>query len=181
MDIVTQLQLFASTSAESGDIFTSLGIDWTLLAVQIVAFLILVGVLGKFIYPVFNRVIDERQEKIEASTKAAEAAQESAETAQKEVEKLLATARKEAKDIVATAKAEATAAVEAADTKASQKAKKIVESAHEQIEKDILAAKKALHNETIELVALATEAVLKQKIDSKTDQALIAAAVKDAK
>ena len=181
MDIVTQLTWLASTSAEGGDIFTSLGIDWTLLAVQIVAFLILVAVLGKFVYPVFTRVIDERQEKIEASTKAAESAQENAEAAQAEVEKLLATARKEAKDIVATAKAEATAAVEAADKKASDKAKKIVESAHDQIEKDIIAAKKALHNETIELVGLATEKILKQKIDSKADQSLIAAAVKDAK
>lgn len=176
-----QLQWLASTSTEGGDIFTSLGIDWTLLAVQIVAFLILVALLGKYVYPIFTRVIDERQEKIEASTKAAEAAQEHAETAQAEVEKLLATARKEAKDIVATAKAEAAAAIEAADAKASQKAKKIVESAHEQIEKDVLAAKKALHNETIELVALATEKVLKQKVDGKADQSLITAAVKDVK
>ncbi len=181
MELFTQITWLASSAAESKDIFTSLGIDWTLLAVQMVAFLILVALLGKYVYPVFTKVIDERQEQIEASTKAAEAAQEHAETAQVEVEKLLATARKEAKEIVATAKLEASSSLEAAEKKATSRAQKIVDTAHEQIQKDILAAKKALHNETLELVAVATEKIIGQKMDAKTDKALIETSVKDAK
>lgn len=173
------LTQFATTEGASGDLFSALGIDWKMLVLQIIAFLILVWLLAKFVYPVLIKSVDERQAKIEESTRAADEARVKAEAAEKEVEKLLAQARKDAKGIVATAKAEAVASVEAAEAKATDRAKKIIESAHEQIEKDVIAAKKTLHNETIELVAQATEKVLRQKIDTKADQALVASSVKE--
>lgn len=173
------IQTFGST-ASSGNVFTSLGIDGQMLLFQGIAFIILVWLLGKFVFPVLIKAVDDRQAAIEASTKAADEAREKAEAAEAEVEKLLAQARREAKDIVATAKSEATAAVQAAEDKAVAKAKKIVEGAHEQIEKDTIAAKKALHNETIELVASATETILGKTVDSKVDQKVVAQAVKEA-
>lgn len=183
MDYFTQLTVMASAAGESseGDILSALGIDWTLLAIQLVAFLVLVWVLGKFVYPVFVRIIDERQDKIEASVKAAEVAEQKAESAQEEVAKLLKEARKEAKEIVTTAKDEAVAMVEASDAKAKARAEKIVADAHDKIEKDVIAARKALHNDTIELVALATEKVVGNLADAKLDKKVIETAVKEAK
>lgn len=169
-----------AASEEKKDIFASLGIDWTLLALQGIAFLILVVLLGKFVYPVFVRIIDERQEKLNASTEAAEQAEQKAEAAQDEVAKLLKEARKEATEIVATAKNEALAMIDGSDKKAKSRADKIVADAHEQIEKDVIAARKQLHNDTIELVALATEKVLGKVVNEKTDEKVIAAAVKEA-
>lgn len=178
----TILSTLANTEkAESTDILTSLGIDWTLLVLQLIAFLILVWVLGKFVYPVFMRIIDERQAKIEESTLAADEAKAAAENAEQAVAKLLVQARKEAKDIVSTAKDEATAAIEAAEAKADNRAEKIVASAHEQIEKDVIAAQKTLHNQTIELVASATEKILGKTVDSKLDQKLVTKAIEEAK
>jgi len=159
----------------------ALGIDWKMLILQIIAFVILVALLGKYVYPWLMKSVDERQDAIEAGARAAEEAKEKAEKAEKEVEKLMAQARKDAKDIVSTAKDEATAAVATAESKATDRAKKIVENAHDQIEKDVIAAKKALHNETLELVASATETILGEKVDSKADQALVTKAVKEAK
>lgn len=184
MEYLTPLTLVATAAAhseEKTDIFTSLGIDWTLLGLQTVAFLILVGLLAKFVYPVFMKTIDKRQEAIDESVKAAKQAEAKAESAQDEVAKLLKEARKEASDIVTTAKDEATAMVEASDQKAKARAEKIVADAHEQIEKDIIAARKALHNDTIELVALATEKVVGTTVTDKLDDKVIAAAVKEAK
>lgn len=183
MDYLTSFKALATTAAEPAktDILTSLGIDWTLLALQIIAFLILVLILGKFVYPVFVRVIDERQDQIDAGAKAAQDAEKKAARAEKEVEKLLKEARTQAKDIVQTAKEEAVAAVEAAEGKAKQKADAIVASAKEQIEKDVIAAKKSLHNETLDLVALATEKVLGSSLTTKVDSDVIATAVKDAR
>lgn len=177
MSLLTQ---FAATEA-SGSVFEALGIDWKMLILQIVAFLILVWLLKKYVYPWLMKSVDERQDAIEASTKAAEVAQLQAENAAKEVVILLSKARKDAKDIVATAKDEAAAAVEAADSKAVDRAKNIVASAHEQIEKDVIAAKKALHNETIELVALATEQVIGKTMTAPVDTKVIAAALSEAK
>lgn len=177
MDYLTQFA--ASESAAGGDIFSTLGIDWRLLALQVIAFLILVWLLGKFVYPWLMKSVDERQEAIEASAKAAAEAEERAIEAQEEVAKLLKEARDEARDIVATAKDEAAAMVADSEEKAKKRAEKIVKDAHEQINKDVIAARKALHNDTIELVALATEKVVGKVVSSDIDKKIIAEAVKE--
>lgn len=171
----------ATTEAASGGIFSALGIDWKTLIIQIVAFLILVWLLRKLVYPWLMKSVDERQASIEASTKAAEAAQHKAEKAEKDIAKLMSDARAQASDMITTAKEEAAAAVEAAEAKAKQHAEVIVSSAHDQIEKDVIAAKKALRNETIDLVAQATEKVVGSVMTAKIDEKLITESVKEAK
>ncbi len=177
--MVTPLTTFAAAEPqEKTDILTSLGIDWTLLAMQLVAFLILVWALGKWVYPVFMRIIDERQSKIDESLKAARDAEDHAASAQATIDKQLAQARKEAKDIVVTAKDEATAMLAKADEKSKSQAQHMIASAQDEIAKEVLAAKKQLHNETIELVATATEKVIGKAHTTKADKAVIADALK---
>lgn len=173
-------QFAATQSAENTSILEGLGIDWTLLVLQAIAFLVLVVLLGKFVYPVFLRIIDERNEKIEGSLKAAEEAKQQADDAESRIEKQLSTARKEAREIVATAKDEATLMLQKADEKSKTNAERIVASARDEIEKETIAARKALHNETIELVAQATETVLSKTQTAATDKKVIDAAVKGA-
>lgn len=176
MSFVTQ---FAAAEAASGDVMATLGIDVRLLVLQIVAFLILVWALGKFVYPWLMKQVDERQAKIEESVKAAELAEKKAEAASEEVAKLLKEARAEAKDIVTTAKDEAAAMVAGAEAKAKTRADKIAKDAHDQLEKDVIAARKQLHNDTIELVALATEKIVGKTVSEGVDKKIIAAAVKE--
>ena len=170
----------AAEHAQPG-FFEALGVDWRLLVLQTVAFLVLLWFLGKFVYPPLTRMLEKREEDIEAGARAAQEAEKKADEARAEVAKLLKEARKEASEIVTTAREEATAAVEAADTKAKSRAEKIVADAHEQIEKDVAAAKKVLYNETLSLVTDATEKVLGKTIDSKVDNSVISAAIKEAK
>ena len=176
MDILTQF-----ADAPQGDIFSALGIDWKMLVFQVIAFIVLVWLLGKFVYPPLMKTVDKRQAEIEAGNKAAEEAKQQASKAQEDVEKLMKQARSEARDIVATAKEEATAAIEAAEAKSKSRAERIVAEAHEQLEKDVIAAKKALHNETLGLVAMATEKVVGKTVTAKVDESVIAGAVKEAK
>lgn len=178
---MTFLSHFAETAASNGDVFSALGIDWRLLILQIVAFLILVWLLAKFVYPWLMKSVDERQANIEAAAKAATEAQAAAADSQHETELLLETARKEAADIVATAKLEAADMQSKAEEKAKSAAEKIVADAHVQLSKDVEAAKRALHNETLELVALATEKVIGAAHTSKADQELIAKSVKESR
>lgn len=166
---------------EQPGFFEALGIDWKLLVLQTIAFLVLLWFLGKFVYPPLTKMLDKREADIEAGVKAAQAAEKKADEAKNEVEKLLKQARSEANDIVATAKEEANATVEAADAKAKTRAERIVADAQEQIEKDVLAARKVLRDETLDLVAQATEKVIGKTIDAKVDQTVIASAVKEAK
>jgi F-type H+-transporting ATPase subunit b len=171
------LQQFAESS--SGDVFSALGIDGQMLLIQGAAFLVLIFVLAKWVFPVLMKAVDDRQEAIEAAGKAAEAAEAKAEQAQEDVANALKEARTEAKDIVATAKDEATAMIADSEAKAKSRADKIVKDAHDQLEKDVIAARKTLHNDTLELVALATEKVVGKTVNKDIDKKIIASAVKE--
>lgn len=161
-------------------ILDTLGINPQLLIMQIVAFLILVVLLGKYVFPVFIKIIDKRQAAIEQSNKAAIEAGKHAEKAQQQIADMLKAAKDEASGIVATAKSEATSLLERAEHRSKAQAEAIVTAAKSDIEKQVLAAKKALHNETIELVAAATEKVIGQKVTASTDSDIIAKAIKEA-
>lgn len=174
------LQTLASAEASDSGVMGVLGIDWVMLAFQLIAFLILVGVLSRFVYPVFMKVIDERQAKIDASLEAAREAEDSAQSAQKKIDKQLAEARKEARDIVATAKDEANQMLSKADEKAKASAQLVLDKAHQEIDKEVIAAKRALHNETLDLVAIATERVIGKTHTKAADKSVITDALKEA-
>lgn len=179
---LTTLQLLAATDAAHSDgLLGMLGIDgWTLLF-QVIAFLILVFVLGKWVYPIFIGIIDKREADIAASAKAADEAKKAADQTGKEVAELLAEARREAGEIVATAKTEATAMVTAAETKAKKKSEALVAAAKDDIAKEIASARIVLHNEMVDLVTLATEKVTGSAISKDVDATLIKQAAKELK
>lgn len=177
---MTTLQSFASTSGSSSPLDT-LGIDFKLLLGQLIAFVILIWILNKFVFPVLMKAVDERQKRIdESNAAAADAAKKAAET-EARLEKLLKKARGEAADIVTTAKEEAATIVAKSEEKSKVQAERIVAQAHETIDKDVLAAKKALHNETIELVAQATEKVVGKTVNESVDKQLITESLKEVK
>lgn len=170
---------FASETAEATDPVKALGIDMKLLVFQIIAFAILVWLLSKYVFPVLMKAVDDRQARIdESNAAAADAAKQAAETEEK-LAKLLKQARSEATDIVATAKEEAAGLLAKTEEKSKVQAERIVAAAHESIEKDVIAAKKALHNETIELVAQATEKVVGKTVNAGVDKQLITQSIKE--
>lgn len=171
----------AATDTEGSDLFASLGIDWTMLLLQSIAFLILLALLSKFVFPVLMKMIDDREAKIAEGQKAAEEATKQAEATKGDVAKLLKEARKEAAEIVATAKDQANKMASDSDKKAKERAERIVAAAHEDITKKVDAARKTLRNETLELVAQATEKVAGSAVSKTVDEKQIEAAVKGAK
>src|SRR5664279_799416 len=177
---MNQLTQFATTESAKGGIFEALGIDWKTLIFQIIAFLILVFLLGKFVYPILIKSVDKRQDEIDSASNAAGEAAKKAAEAEENIEKLLVQARKDARDIVTTAKDESTALAEASDKKAKARAEHIVIEARGQLEKDVIAARKLLHNDAIDLVALATEKVIGKTITPAIDKKIITSSVEEA-
>lgn len=167
------LTYLATTSAASDNIFTTLGIDWKQLIFQIIAFVILVVLLSKFVFPVLLKVVDERQAKIDEAIKAAEKAEEKAENAEAKIEDVLKKARLDAADIVATAKSEATGLVDKAESDAKKRADRIVAEAQETLEKDVLQAREAIKKDSLKLVKEAASLAMLGVADSKLDSALI--------
>lgn len=163
--------IIASTSQPS--LFEALGLNWKLLLEQGIAFLILVWILGKFVYPVLTKAIDTRRDQIEAGMKEAQASQEALEQAEQKVADMIAEARKDADDLLARSHQEAGAVIADAEAKAKERAEQIVTDARAQLEADVAKARRALKSETIQLVAAATEHIVHEKIDSKKDAGLI--------
>lgn len=176
---LANVTIFAAEAGGNTSLLTALGIDWRLLVLQAVAFLVLVALLGKFVYPVLIRSIDERQEQLDAGAKASEEAEKRAEAANEKAEQRMREAREQADGIVATAHKEAADMVATAEKRAETKAEHIVTEARATLDNDIAAARTALRQETTELVALATEKIIGEKLDAKKDASLIERSLKE--
>ncbi|HEU0266647.1 MAG TPA: F0F1 ATP synthase subunit B [Candidatus Saccharimonadaceae bacterium] len=157
----------------NNNMFASLGIDWKMLILQGIAFLIFVYIMAKWVMPPLVKAVDDREKRIADATKAATSAEEKAQNAEVEIAKTLEQARKDAAEIVATARDEAAASIAKAQDKAKSDAELITKNAHAQIEKDVVAAREALQRDTIELVALATEKVVGKTVSGSVDKKLI--------
>lgn len=177
------LTQFAQSETESGSggILGALGIDVRLLVLQTIAFLILLFVLKKWVYPVFIKAIDDRQAAIEAGLHASQEAQKQAEVAEKKVAEELNEARKQADDILAATHKEANAMLSDAEEKATKRAKNIVDEAKADMQNQLEAARDELKVETRKLVAEATEQIIGEKLDQTKDAKLVDNALANAK
>jgi F-type H+-transporting ATPase subunit b len=171
--------LIVASETSNPGLLQALGIDGKLLLEQAIAFLILVAILAKFVYPALIKAIDNRRDQIEAGMKEAKEAGEALEKAEAKVADLLVEARKEADGIIARSQKEAAAQVAEAEDKAKTRAEQIVKDARAQLETDVAKARQALKKDTIELVALATEKVVKEKLDATKDASLITEALQE--
>ena len=173
------LTLMAATEAATPGIAESLGVDWRLLIVQSIAFLILLWVLSKFVYPALSSALDKREATIREGMNAAREAEKKADAAKADVDALMDNARKQAREMLASAKNEAASVLEAANASASERTERMIADAHAQIDQDVAIARKALREETLNLVSLATEKVVGKIVTPEVDKKVIASAVKD--
>lgn len=167
------------TAEESAGLFQALGIDVKLLVEQSLAFLILVLVLAKWVYPALIKAVDNRRATIEASLQEAKQSQEASEKAQEQVAELLEQARKDADEVLARTHQEAAGIISEAEDKAKARAEQIVADARTQLDADVRKAREALKAETVKLVAIATERVIGEKLDTSKDAGSIAAALQE--
>lgn len=172
------MQFLFATTAEAASqhtpgLFEALGINVTLFIEQGVAFLILVFILGKFVYPTLMKAIDDRRAAIEAGLQEAKESQEALAKAEASASELLEQARKDADDMLARTHQEAASMVAEAESKAKQRAEQIVADARAQLSLDVAKAREALKKDTVELVALATERMVGDKLDAQKDTELV--------
>ena len=181
MEYLTIQLVTVATAEPAGDLFSSIGVNWTLLGLQTVAFLLLLFILKKFVYPPLAAMLDKRDEAVKASADAAMEAEKHAAEAEARTAELLDEAKREAADIVATAKEEASKTAEEVARKAEARADALLVSARDELAKEVASAKKELATETISLVADVSGKLLGSKIDTAKDAELIAKALKESK
>lgn len=174
---MNSLTIFASEQAGG---LGALGLNVQSFVFQLITFVAVLLLLRKYVYGRLVETLEARRKAVEESLDKATAAAKELQDAESKVGKMLDEARAEAQDIVALAHKEATSMVEEAEVKAAKKAEHLIVQAEARLKQDIEAARSELRKETAGLVALATEKVLRQKVDSKADKDLIAAALKEA-
>jgi|SRR5688572_25596274 len=173
--MVTEVQQAAGSTGVLG----TLGINGKLFLAQLVNFGIVFFVMWKWVYTPLLKVMDERTKKIEEGVKEAEAAGSLLRASADQGTKILVDARKQAREILDEAAASAESERQEAAKKARAEVEKIVAAGRDQLKQEqrkMVAEAKA---EVGDLVVMATERVLRQKIDAKKDAGMIADAIKE--
>lgn len=167
---------FANTEVAeeaSGGLLGALGIDGRLFVTQLIAFLVLIAILKKWVFPPIIRAIDKRQESLDATVKEAAEARKALEKAESKADDILVSARKEADALLARSNEATAAAIQSAEVKAKERAEQIVADARVTLDADVRKAQALLKKEAVSLVAAATEQVIGEKVDAAKDAKLI--------
>jgi F-type H+-transporting ATPase subunit b len=179
---MNMLSILAATEAaeETSEGIGALGLDPFAIAAQAVTFLLLLWVVKKYALDGIVKNLDKRHNDIDRGLHlTAEMDKQKAEL-ELTVEKAMKNARVQADVILAEAQTESGKIIHAAEESASRKADAILKSAESKIEKDIAEARVGLKTEMAGLITEATEAILNQKLDDKSDRKLVEDYLKEA-
>jgi F-type H+-transporting ATPase subunit b len=145
--------------------------------VVLLAFLIVLGVIGKKVLPVLNKALNERQDQIRGELEAADKAKADAEDADAERRAALEQARTQAREIVAQATATADQTVVSAEARAQATYERIVQAADAEVAVARQAAVEEVTARVGEIVLAAAERVIGREIQASDHQDLINEAI----
>jgi F-type H+-transporting ATPase subunit b len=145
--------------------------------VVLLAFLVVVWVIGKKVLPVLNKVLTERQEQIRGELEAADKAKSDAEEADVERRAALEQARAQAREIVTQANTTAERTVAQAEERANEAAARIMASADAEVATARQAAVEEVTARVGEIVLAAAERVIGREIQATDHQDLIDEAI----
>ena len=145
------------------ELFSAFGIDWRLLIVQSLNFLILLGVLWYFLYKPLLGLLKKREETIAQGVADAEAAQKARNEIEVTRSEKLKEAEAEASDILSHAKQAATEEKTRIVADAESRAESVLSDAQVRGEEVAAQAKKDAEKEVARMAVLAAEKVLAKK------------------
>ena len=145
--------------------------------VVLLAFIVVLYVIGKKVLPILNKVLTERQEQIRGELEAADKAKADAEDADAERRTALEQARVEAREIVARATATADQTVASGEERATEAAARIMAAADAEVATARQAAVEEVTARVGEIVLAAAERVVGREIQAADHQDLIDEAI----
>jgi len=141
---------------------------------ELVAFLIILGVLGRYVLPPIQKAIRQRQEMIQQQVEDAEQAKEKLAEAQKAYQNALNEARTEAAQIRESARAEAQRTVEELRAQALEEQQRIIARGDEQLASQRTAIVRELRSEIGTLAVELAGKIVDQRL---ADEASVSATV----
>lgn len=138
-----------------------------------ITFALFVWFTMKFVWPVLEKTLKERQEKIAEGLMAAERGHKDLEIAQKNAVKQLREAHEQANHIIDQATKQATFIVEEAKKEAQLEREKILRAGKMEVEQERRDARSSLQGEVVNLVVKTTEKLLKRTLNDSDQTALL--------
>jgi F-type H+-transporting ATPase subunit b len=160
--------LAAATSTSAG----LLSVNGTLIA-EVIAFLLMVGVLWRWVFPPVMRMAERRERAIEAGLQQAQEAERRLAQVREEVERLLQEARAQAREVSDRARRDASAEADEVRARARQDAEAFSERARGDITAERDRALRELRAHEAALVVAAASRVLGEVIDAEAHSKLI--------
>lgn len=168
-----------SAEEEGGSPLDPLGINTGLLAVQILNFLILLGILIPMLWRPAVNMLDARSEKIKKGIEDAAAGARARENAEAEAEKILAQARTEAQKVIDEARGRGEDVAKGIEQEARQAADKAKADA----QADAVAARDQqlgdLRDQVLNISTAVASRILGEQLDSKKQKALVDSFIAD--
>lgn len=149
-----------------------MNINATLLG-QMITFALFVWFTMKFVWPLLEKTLKERQEKIAEGLSAAERGHHELEIAQKYAVQQIREAREKATETVELARKQALTIVEEAKAEALVEKEKIMAAGNAEVEQKQLEAREQLKGEVIQLAIQTAEKMLKRNLNEKDQQNLL--------
>lgn len=162
-------------------VIADFGIDWRLLAAQVVNFLVLLFILKKILYKPVITLLDERKKKIEESLSNAEKIQKELEETEASREKVLNEAIEEGKRIIAEASAQGNALMVESQNRAKADMEAMMEQGRQMITGEKEKMTREVKADVARMIEMSMEKVLGSALDSKTQGKLVDDAVRSIK
>ena len=147
--------------------------------IEAAAFLVMLALLYRWVYPIINEMTERRQRAIAEALETAEKQQKQAQEELKKAEERLDDARKQAQEVIAGASRSAEQVREELRAKGEEEAKRLVESARRDIDSARRQALESIRQEVAGLVVSATEKVIGESLDGDKHKKLIDEAIKE--
>ena len=159
----------------------ALGLNLKEIIFAMVNFLILVFLLGKFIYKPFLGMLENRKQMIQEKFDRADAVNKRADARMAKYNRQIAGAEEESREIIRDAKQKAEAQAQAIIDEAKAEAAEIIAKAERTIEMEQAKAIEGLHNEIAELALLAAEQIVGDKIEDAGQEAIVDRVIRNAR
>lgn len=163
---------FPVVSLEAG----LLDINGTLIA-EIIAFLLMLGVLAKWVYPPIVRAAEARQNQIKQQLEQAEKARKEAEERLQAAQEEIQTARLQAGQIIEQANRAAERIQQEAQERAREEARRLVEAASRDIDAERQRAIQAIRAQMADIVTGAVRRIVGESLNGERHRGLIEATI----
>ena len=169
---------FASSSSSG---ISSLGVNLKAFIFQLVTFLLVLLILRRWVFPKLVATLESRRDALERSLLQAKETEEALKAAEEKADKLLHKARARADASLADAAKKAEGVIASAESSATERAGQVIKEAKAHLDQERERLHQELRGELADLVVQTTEKVLRQKLNDKSDQALIETSLKELK